>query len=157
MRTSTCEIGSPTVPTLYFLGTFEATTGAVAVSPYPCKTGKFTDQKNSESSGASGAPPEKKYRILPPKPARIFEYTMRSAICQRCLVQIDGFLPYARHGIDSCATRKDQSKIFLFNPASRRPLSRMLAYIFSKKRGTAAAHVGFNSRNACGTDSICST
>src|ERR1700733_5605201 len=150
-------MGIPTVPTLFFLGTFDAITGAVSVNPWPSKTGKFMDQKNSERSGASGAPPEKKYRILPPRPARIFEYTMRSAICQRCFVHTEGALPYARHGIDSCATRKDQSKIFLFKPVSLRPLSTMLAYIFSKKRGTAAAYVGFSSRNPCGTASICST
>ncbi len=62
------------------VGVFTKITGDVSVSPYPSRIGSPAAKKNLLISGASGAPPDTKYRSRPPVRALSFPNTSVCAI-----------------------------------------------------------------------------
>jgi len=152
MRTSTCEIGSPTSP--LYISWHVRSDHRRSRLPVTLQDRQITDQKNSEAPVASGATREK-YRILPPRPRNLRIHDA-VAICQRCFVQI----------MDSCRTlatesipaphAKTSQKTFLSSPSRDAPVQNAGVYLFEKTRHCGGA-CRLHFKNACGTDSICST
>ena len=133
---------APTVPSRRLSGRLRAMTGEVSVSPYPSKISTPAPMKNAASSADSGAPPERMKRTRPPRRSLIFLKTSLSARVD--LIARPGGIgaPVMRYGRRRSATPSAHLKIFCFPADCVATLSRILARIFSKSRGTAAKACG---------------